>query len=70
MTIISCMHSTIAGNPVGEPIEAPLVTGDMEWRQFVIKGTAPMEADYVKVVLACTVSGTAWFDGLSLEIGY
>ena len=60
----------IAGNPVGEPIEAPLVTGDMDWRQFVIKGHAPMEADYVKVVLSCTVSGTAWYDGLSLEIGY
>jgi hypothetical protein len=60
----------IAGNPVGEPIEAPLQTGDMDWRQFVIKGYAPAEADYVKVVLASTISGTAWFDGLSLEIGY
>jgi len=60
----------IAGNPVGEPIEAALQTGDMDWRQFVIKANAPMEADYVKVVLASTISGTAWFDGLSLEIGY
>ncbi len=60
----------IAGNPVGEPVEATLQTGDMDWRQFVVKATAPMEADYVKVVLASSVSGTAWFDGLSLEIGY
>ena len=60
----------IAGNPVGTPVEAPLQTGDMDWRQFVIKASAPPEADYVKVVLASTVSGTAWFDGLSLEIGY
>ena len=60
----------IAGNPVGEPIEAPLQTGDMDWRQFVITAHAPAEADYVKVVLASTISGTAWFDGLSLEIGY
>jgi len=60
----------IAGNPVGEPVEATLQTGDMDWRQFVIKAYAPIEADYVKVVLASTISGTAWFDGLSLEIGY
>jgi hypothetical protein len=60
----------IAGNPVGEPVEAALQTGDMDWRQFVVTARAPMEADYVKVVLASTISGTAWFDGLSLEIGY
>jgi hypothetical protein len=60
----------INGNPVAAPIEAPLPTGDMEWRQFVLSSRAPPEADYVKVVLACAVSGTAWFDGLSLEIGY
>lgn len=58
------------GNLVGAPVEAPLQTGDMEWRQFVLATRAPLEADFVKVVLACTVSGTAWFDGLSLEIGY
>ncbi len=60
----------IAGNPVGTPVDAELQTGDMDWRQFVIKAKAPPEADYVKVVLASSVSGTAWFDGLSLEIGY
>lgn len=60
----------IAGNPVGTPVEAALQTGDMDWRQFVIKAHAPAEADYVKVVLASAISGTAWFDGLSLEIGY
>jgi hypothetical protein len=60
----------IDGNPVGAPVEAPLQTGDMEWRQFVMSTYAPPDADFVKVVLACTVSGTAWFDGLSLEIGY
>jgi len=60
----------IAGNPVGTPVEAPLQTGDMDWREFVVKGVAPLEADYVKIVLSSTVSGTAWYDGLSLEIGY
>ena len=60
----------IAGNPVGKPVEAPLQLGDMDWRQFVVAAEAPFEADLVEVVLACTVSGTAWFDGLSLEIGY
>ena len=67
---LALVFEDIAGNPVGEPIEAPLQTGDMDWRQFVIKAHAPAEADYVKVVVASTISGTAWFDGLSLEIGY
>ncbi len=67
---LAMVFEDIAGNQVGEPVEAPLQTGDMDWRQFVITAHAPPEADYVKVVLASTISGTAWFDGLSLEIGY
>ncbi len=60
----------IEGNVVGQPADAALITGDMDWREFVVKAVAPPQADYVKVLLSCTVSGTAWFDGLSLEIGY
>jgi len=67
---LAMIFEDIGGNPVGAPVEAPLETGDMEWRQFVVNAEAPPEADYVKILLACTVSGTAWFDGLSLEIGY
>ncbi|MBN1336217.1 MAG: hypothetical protein JXB39_09675 [Deltaproteobacteria bacterium] len=60
----------ISGAPVGRPVEAEVPTGDMDWREFVVRGVAPADTAYVQVAMACTMSGTAWFDGLQLEIGY
>lgn len=60
----------IAGTPLGDPVAAEVPTGDMDWRAFVVKGEAPSGTSFVQVSMACTMSGTAWFDGLQLEIGY
>jgi hypothetical protein len=48
-------------------LEAP-VAGTSDWQQVSVYFTAPPETDFVTVRCVLTGSGTAWFDGVSLEI--
>jgi hypothetical protein len=68
--LLALVWLDIEGAPIGAPMAAEVPAGDMDWREFVVKGVAPGGAAYVQVTMACTMSGTTWFDGLQLEIGY
>lgn len=39
-----------------------------EWQFFVIEGTVPEEAMWIRYGMALTGEGSAWFDALSLEV--
>lgn len=56
-----------SGAPVGQPERTRIDQGDMDWQEVVVRAHAPPEATAVEVVVACTLSGTAWFDGFTLE---
>lgn len=58
------------GNPVGSPITEEITLMDTDWREFVLRGTVPQSASYVRVEIACTMSGTAWFDAFSMTVGF
>ena len=58
------------GQAVGEPVYGRLDSGDHDWEMFQVKAVSPENAAFAKILLACTMSGRAWFDGLSLEVGY
>lgn len=58
-----------AGSVVGENI-LPIDSGDMDWRDYALHARAPDGATAARLVLVCTMSGTVWFDGLTLEVGY
>jgi len=58
-----------AGMVVGERM-ANIESGDMDWRDQALHATAPDNAVAVRISLVCTMSGTVWFDGLTLEVGY
>ncbi len=58
------------GQPVGETVYGRLDSGDHDWEMFQVKAVSPENAAFAKIMLACTMSGRAWFDGLSLEVGY
>lgn len=59
----------IAGNPVGTPSRAVGNAETHTWQALEVTGTVPGEAAYVRIALFCGLSGTAWFDGVTVEIG-
>jgi hypothetical protein len=58
------------GRTVGQPVVEPITLSDCDWREFTLEGTVPAGAALVHVEAACTMSGTAWFDAFSLEVGH
>lgn len=59
----------ISGQPVGE---AQRVVGNLEthtWQTIEIRAIVPDNAAYARIAMSSALSGTAWFDGLTLAIG-
>lgn len=59
----------IVGNPVGSPVRAVGAGETHTWQALEVEGVVPDGAAYVRVALLCGLSGTAWFDGVTLQIG-
>ena len=55
------------GQPIGKPLTAPTRLTTHPWEQVEIDTVVPDNAAAVQIALMSGVSGTAWFDGLSLE---
>ena len=65
---LEMVFEDITGTPVAPPIRA---TGALEthtWQALEVKGIVPDEAAYVRIGLMCGLSGTAWFDGVTLTL--
>lgn len=56
------------GRPLGTPKRAVGRLGTHAWEQLEVDDVAPQDAAQVRVGLLSAVSGTAWFDGVSLEL--
>jgi hypothetical protein len=56
------------GNPVGPARRAIGRLATHPWEQLMIEETAPYEAAAVRIALMSAVSGTAYFDGVEIEI--
>ncbi len=59
----------IAGAPVGSPIRDVGAGETHTWQALQVSGTVPDGAAYVRIALLSGLSGTAWFDGVTLQIG-
>ncbi len=57
-----------AGNPIGGAERALGRLDSHPWELLEVVGTAPPGAGYARVALLSGVSGTSWFDALSLEV--
>lgn len=57
------------GIEVGQVLK-DLDGGDSGWRDHTVHAMVPPGATTARVMLVCTQSGTVWFDGMSLEVGY
>lgn len=66
---IEMVFEDISGVPVSEPIRAVGALETHTWQALEVKGIVPDAAAYVRVGLMCGLSGTAWFDGVTLTIG-
>lgn len=58
----------ISGQPVGSPIRAQGLGETHTWQTLEIQAEAPDGAAYVRIGLVCALSGTAWFDGVAVQI--
>ncbi len=58
----------IGGNPVAPPLRAPARLATHTWEPLELIAEVPMAADIVQIELLSAVSGTAWFDGVTLEL--
>ncbi len=52
----------------GETPEPARIRGDHDWGPLAAEMTVPVEAEAVTLALSHAGSGTAWFDGIELEI--
>jgi hypothetical protein len=59
-----------SGNMLDLPVSQDFAMSDTDWREFQLKGVVPSGAGYVRVEMACTMSGTAWFDAFTMTIGF
>lgn len=58
----------VARNAVGAPVRAVGAGETHTWQSLEAAGIAPDNAAFVRVTLLSALSGTAWFDGLTLQI--
>jgi len=56
------------GYPVSEPISAPARQGTHPWELLEIESVVPMNANEARIEIVCSLSGTAWFDGIVYEV--
>jgi hypothetical protein len=56
------------GHPVGPARRAIARLETYPWTLLEIEETAPPSAEFVRIALFSGVSGTAWFDGVEVEI--
>lgn len=59
----------ITGAPVGSPLRDVGAGETHTWQALEVSGVVPDGAAYVRVALLSGLSGTAWFDGVTLQIG-
>lgn len=58
----------IAGSPVGAPLRAVGAGETHTWQALKVEGVVPDAAAYVRIAVMSGQSGTAWFDGVTLQI--
>lgn len=56
------------GYPVGAPISSPARQGTHPWELIEIVSVVPPNANEARIELICSLSGTAWFDGVVYEV--
>jgi hypothetical protein len=56
------------GTPVGEPAVVQGRLGSHAWELLAIEQKTPANATEARIELMCSLSGTAWFDGLVFEV--
>ena len=64
---LSATFVDAGGGVLTEPARATARLGTHEWEPLQLDLIAPDGAAYVQIEILSAVSGTAWFDGLSLE---
>ena len=57
-----------AGMPVANPVVAQGRLGSHAWELLAIEHLTPANATEARIELMCSLSGTAWFDGLVYEV--
>jgi hypothetical protein len=56
------------GYPIGSPISTAARQGTHPWELLEIESVVPPSANEARIELICSLSGTAWFDGIVYEI--
>jgi hypothetical protein len=56
------------GYPMGPPISVPARQGTHPWELLEIESVVPLNATEARIELLCSLSGTAWFDGIVYEV--
>jgi len=56
------------GRTVAPPIKAHGRMGSHSWELLELEHTTPINATEARIELMCSLSGTAWFDGLIFEV--
>jgi len=56
------------GTPIGEPKAAKGRMGTHVWELLEISERVPANATEARIEILCSLSGTAWFDGLSFQV--
>jgi kynureninase len=56
------------GSPVAPPIKAHGRMGSHSWELLELEHKTPHNATEARIELICSLSGTAWFDGLIFEV--
>ncbi|MGB0639957.1 MAG: hypothetical protein ACPGTU_11525 [Myxococcota bacterium] len=56
------------GYPVGAPLIAKGRIDSHPWELLEIEATTPPNANEIQIELSCSLSGTAWFDAVVLEV--
>lgn len=65
---LEMVFEDISGNPVSTPIRAIGALETHTWQALEVKGIVPDDAAYVRIGMMCGLSGTAWFDGVTLTL--
>jgi hypothetical protein len=56
------------GYPMGAPISVSARQGTHPWELLEIESVVPLSATEARIELVCSLSGTAWFDGIVYEV--
>ena len=56
------------GTPVSQAFSKQGRLGSHVWEMLEVESTVPLNANEARIELVCSLSGTAWFDGLIFEV--